>query len=365
MTTTAPTHEQQASRFAASVREHLSDLPEAELDELLDGLPADLAERLDDDGELGDPRQYADELRQAAGLPSRGEVRTAPSRRMRETLRETRIRFAERTSDFWAATPARRSLIEFLLALRPVWWVLRGLVLGWLLLMLAGHPVVNGLPFSFPALLLASVLVIVSVQWGRGRWQPKAWTVGLRRVTSAVAALLLLPVTGIAWNALTNPVYIESGPIVVDGLSIDGIPISSIFAFDCAGQPIDGVQLFDQNGQPLTTLHRDGGAGAEPVWGFDEERQENIVYDRNGLAGYAGMWNVFPLQEARAGIDRDPTRAEPRDATWPLAETLPLSPACAGAENAQSTTPEAGPAETSGGGPVGPDSAGRPDASGR
>ena len=67
MITTTPTDE-----FAAKVREALSDLPPDELDELTDGLEADLAERAEESGlELGDPSAYAEELRAAAGYPPR------------------------------------------------------------------------------------------------------------------------------------------------------------------------------------------------------------------------------------------------------------------------------------------------------
>lgn len=328
MTTTAPTHEQQAGEFAAAVRAHLADLPEAELDELLDGLQADLAERVADGGELGDAAQYADELRQAAGLPPRGEPVARERKRMREALRETRIDLARRTGAFWGATPARRAVRDFALSLRPVWWVLRGVVLGWIVLMLFGHPVVNGLPVSMPGLLLTGALVVLSVQWGRGAWAPKPWLVAVRRVVSAVAIVLLLPLIAIGWNAMTTPVYIESDPGLLPGLAQNGQQISNVFAFDCSGRPLDGVQLFDQEGRPITTLQQEGVAGAEPMWGFDEERQQNIVYERNALAGYSGMWNAFPLREARAGMDRDPAEAKARDARWPMDSTLPLSPQC-------------------------------------
>ena len=328
MTTTAPTHEQQAGEFTAAVRVHLADLPEAELDELLDGLQADLAERVADGGELGDAAQYADELRQAAGLPPRGEPVARERKRMREALRETRIDLARRTCAFWGATPARRAVRDFALSLRPVWWVLRGVVLGWIVLMLFGHPMVNGLPVSMPGLLLTGALVVLSVQWGRGAWAPKPWLVAVRRVVSAVAIVLLLPVVAIGWNAMTTPVYIESDPGLMPGLAQNGQQISNVFAFDCSGRPLDGVQLFDQEGRPITTLQEERVAGAEPMWGFDEERQQNIVYERNALAGYSGMWNAFPLREARAGMDRDPAEAKPRDARWPMDSTLPLSPQC-------------------------------------
>ncbi len=332
MTTTALTHEERATEFAAAVREHLADLPAAELDELRDGLQADVAERLEDGGELGDTAAYAAELRQAAGLPERSEtVSTAakPKRTIRESLRETGISIAKRTRTFWAATPARRAIVEFLVSLRPVWWVLRGMIVAWALLMLAGHPVVNGVPISPLALLLTGALVVVSVQWGRGRWALQGWLVVLRRIASVVAVVLVIPVVGVTVNAISSPVYVDSEPFVREGLFSNEDSITNIFAFDCTGAPLNGVQLFDQDGQPITTLQGDPTVGGEPMWGFDEERQQNITYGRNGIAGYSGMWNVYPLQEGRANLDRDPADAKMKDAKWPLEHTLPISPECA------------------------------------
>src|SRR3954464_4940069 len=61
------------AEFAAAVRAALTDLAPDEIDELTDGLEADLTDRLSDTDatELGDPRAYAEELRAAAGVPRR------------------------------------------------------------------------------------------------------------------------------------------------------------------------------------------------------------------------------------------------------------------------------------------------------
>ncbi len=328
MTTTAPTHEQQAIEFAAAVREHLADLPEAELDELLDGLQADLAERLADDDELGDPVRYADELRQAAGLPARDETAARGREKRRATLRERWAAARERSIVFWAATPGRRAARDFMLSLKPVWWVLRGLVLAQVLLALVGQGLGRDLnPLSFPVLL---ALVVVSVQWGRGEWASKRWARATRAVAQAVAVVLVLPVSMLTIDAAARPnyVYVDEG-MPPYGLFNSGMPVSNIFAFGCDGQQLDGVQLFDQNGQPITTLDGEAGTGAQPVWGFDDEHQSSVVYRRNALAGYSGMWNVFPLMEARDTISKSASEAEAKSAKWPMKETLPLSPVCA------------------------------------
>lgn len=329
MTATALTHEESARDFAAAVRTHLADLPAAELDELLDGLQADLAERLAEGGELGDPQQYAEEMRQAAGLPERNEEEVVAKPGLRESLRQRRITLAQRLRDFWAATPARRALIEFFVSLRPLWWVVRGAVVAWLVLWVFGHPLVSGVPISGLGTLVCAAAVVVSVQWGRGRWASSTWLTFLRRAASAVAVVALVPCGAVLANALGSPSYVEAEPYHPYGLTQNGEPIGNVFAFDCAGQPLDGVQLFDQNGHPITTLAGDG--ASEPPLGWDDERQHNIRYERNQLAGYAGTWNVFPLQEARGMWDRDPETFTAKAAEWPEARTLPLSPECAAA----------------------------------
>jgi hypothetical protein len=333
MTTIAPSYEDQAIAFAASVREQLADLPAVELDELLDGLQADLTERLADGGDLGDAAQYADELRQAAGLPPRDDDAKQAKRRVREQIRETSVSLADRASAYWGATSGRQAVRDFVLALRPLWWVLRGLTVSWLLLTLAtlyGHPVINGLPVSLPGAALTVGLTIVSVQWGRGVWAPNRWATGLRRAAQVAAVVLVLPMSVSIWSAATTPnyVYLDEDWQAYDGLMQNGNTISNIFAFDCTGQPLDGVQLFDQNGAPITTLQGDDASISEPMWGFDDERQQSIRYERNGLAGYAGTWNVYPLQEARAGVDVDIDTKQARQAVWPTATALPLSPDC-------------------------------------
>ena len=65
--------------FVARVRERLSDLPAEELQDLTEGLEADLTDLVAErgGGTLGDPDEYAQELRSAAGLEP------APRRRLR------------------------------------------------------------------------------------------------------------------------------------------------------------------------------------------------------------------------------------------------------------------------------------------
>ena len=110
--------------FADAVRAELADLSEEEIDDLVGGLVGDLTDQAEDAGgeiALGDPVSYAQELRDAAGLPARRtDAEAVPS-------------VAERLSAWWTRTVTGiRStafgawLVDLLVSLRALWWVLRG-----------------------------------------------------------------------------------------------------------------------------------------------------------------------------------------------------------------------------------------------
>jgi hypothetical protein len=337
--------------FAVAVRAQLDDLPADDVDDLLDGLEADLSDQAAEAGEdfaLPDAAAYAAELRAAAGLPERG---VAPSgiRSLRSRLDDLDARAAA----WLRSNPALTGLAAFFVALRPAWWVLRGTIAFALVAMTTGlggqhstaevrlldtltYPAANPL-----ALLLLGGLVVVSVQWGRGRWLPARWMRSLPVALTVVTAVAL-PIVGA--NAVASVrhalLYAESAEATPypPGLALDGQRVRNIFAYDADGQPLTHVQLFDQNGQPLTTVgssgQRDevdyyfsGGGGPAPV----AERE----------IGRQPVWNVFPLRELPADVwatgDGEPDTA---DATAPR---FPFSavPSAMGGEPEPSPTPAA------------------------
>ena len=192
-TTTLPRNE--VAAFATAVRTALSDLPPDELDELTDGLEADLSERLDeapdDTAGLGDPVAYAEELRAAAGYPPRAarshlgaampNLRTLP-----QQIRAGWTALVERHA--WLA-----SALAFLAVLRPVWWVLRGAAAYAILASLLG---VSGTALWF----VGVAMVVLSVQVGRGRMQHRSW---VRWTTHAVSAIVILFAPFLLGAALT------------------------------------------------------------------------------------------------------------------------------------------------------------------
>ncbi|HWM34346.1 MAG TPA: hypothetical protein VNR36_08930 [Pseudolysinimonas sp.] len=328
-TTTLPGTE--VAAFAAAVRTALADLPPDDLDELTDGLEADLAERAADAGEdLGDPVAYAEELRAAAGYPPRAarshvgaalpDLRTLP-RELRRRWNALRIR------NPWVA-----SLASFAVALRPVWWVFRGVAAHTLLASMLG---VNGLAW-WP---VGVGLVVLSVQAGRGRMRERAWVRWLTRAVTAivlVASPLLLGWAVNAWNNAMYPVY-DGEVWYPQSLNVGGTPIDNIFAYDANGDPIEQVQLFDQDGNPLNLI---GDTGAD-FWGAQDG---SMLVPSGDVPGRAG-WNVYPLAHVNSWSDyEDDGRiddTEVSETVFPSAHVKPLAGAVAPAEVAQPMTEEA------------------------
>lgn len=334
--------------FAASVRRQLDDLPEDELDEILGGLTADLAEQAaDNDGvlDLGDPAEYAEELRSAAGLPPRGAAVKRPP------LGERFTAWRRGVADGIRRNPFGAWLLEFLVALRPVWWVLRGLTLFALAkLMIAILPPWAYTPFEGWALpsnalewLLLLGAVVVSVQWGRGRWLPRNPLRHVRLVAS-VLSVLVLPLA--AGSVLSPRVeYIEGGGYVPQGLQLDGVQVNNIFAYDADGNPIDQVQLFTGKGTPLNLYGAGGdvavfGDGAMSEFGI-QDNGELATIPREDYRGQA-IWNVYPLDEAQM----DNTRGLPKMSTMKRPDPpFQKAPSIASTAPSPSPTPTPGATE--------------------
>ena len=135
------TAQDEINLYVFAVRAALGDLPESLRDELLEDLPEHLAE-VAADGEgsltdrLGSPEAYAADLRMSAGFVGGfpdPPGRTDQFKEMRDVAL-ARLRVADvRLGPLFGAERAS----EFLVQLRPAWWVLRGylaaMVLAWML----------------------------------------------------------------------------------------------------------------------------------------------------------------------------------------------------------------------------------------
>ncbi|WP_426594516.1 HAAS signaling domain-containing protein [Cellulomonas sp. McL0617] len=307
--------------YAAAVRAALDGLAPEQVEDLTDDLEADLADALADERhnahgrgvleQFGPPQEYAAELRAAAGL---APVAVEAARRTTREVLGTPVRAvrrggrtllgALREKPFWPPVES------FLVALRPFWWILRGWVGYQVLCYLAGATTMRWLPRSLVQWVVLAVAVVLSVQWGRGMWNRSrsfSWVAGAANVAAVVLVLpVFVTVQGQVhrWETVydnyargafspsvqTQVVYKDKA---VDGVVVDGIQVSNLFAYDAAGNPLTDVQIFDDRGRPVRTTF-DNGAGQ---FFFPETKEPWSFVSRTDADGRS-RWNVYPLKGA-------------------------------------------------------------------
>ena len=301
--------------YAAAVRSHLADLTPEQVDDLTDGLEADLAEAMEDataggaassadeasvldlTRRFGPAADYATELRAAAGL---GSPAGSPHRRpLREAARAVRVSWAERASagiDRIASVPGGPWLIETIPLLRPAWWLLR----GWVWFVIAAFPYTAGIsepfvptqPVTFVALL---VFLGLSVEWARGGLRSRRWARRGLVLAQTVAVVAVVPLlVAFAGQSRTETVYIDGGAPYIeqpaDGVIVDGMYVSNLFVYDAEGNPLHDVQIVDDRGRQVRTIVPDNGQewslpGVSEPWAFAPSP------DVDGR----DRWNVYPL----------------------------------------------------------------------
>lgn len=245
----------EVTAYVGLVRTALADLAPEDLEDLTGGLEADLAELAAESEEplisrLGEPSTYAAELRSAAGFPPAAAV-LAP-----ETKEPLLRRQAASLREAWASARSEHPWLE---QLRPVWWVFRGAVLAYVLLLFLGVGSPNLLGLVIGAGLSFWVGLI------QDRW------VGWRRTAvvaaNVAAALMVLPAL-VAVADARRPVYPEGYVEVApsEGTWINGEPAGNFYVYDGQGQRVDGARIFDQNGAALTVNPWDfyDGTGPQP-----------------------------------------------------------------------------------------------------
>jgi hypothetical protein len=282
--------------FVSAVRAQLDDLSVDEVTELTGGLEADLTDALAAEAGStpsqlhGDPVEYASELRAAAGLPPRaGGTRRGQRPGMAEEIigsAQTAIQAAIQDLDRQPWWPGVR---DFLIVVRPAWWVLRAWIVveAFFLVVGVGNSVVRG---GFGGLVLLIAAIVLSVQLARHSLVPQAWQPMLVVVWNVIAVLLLLPVMfASAGSGQYDNSYSDGDRARPEsGLYLGDQPVTNVFPYDAAGRPLVGVQLFDQDGRSLEvpednrTVYPDDGGEYELVPGSPP--------------GSAPRWNAFPLQ---------------------------------------------------------------------
>lgn len=328
--------------YVAAVRRALHDLPPEAADDLVDGLEGDLHELAAESStpladRLGPPHRYADELREAAGLPRRadgsdGQPRRAPAASRADAFADALVdALVEALVD--ARTRLRRQrwwapVASFADALRPAWWVAR----AWVALALAAWwwtgVELGADDLDLVVLVAFAGLVVVSTWAGQGRWSHHRWA---RRalVAGNVLAVLAVP-SALGWLSSPQPSYepVSTGAAEVappSGLYLDGLPVSNLHPYDAKGVPLAGVQLLDDFGRPVQV-----GEDNRVDWSQGSPRPFQPAVDAEGTV----RWNVFPMQVPGGGVGLRPEEALP-----PLLVPAPTAPAPAAAPPAADPSP--------------------------
>ncbi len=294
------------ARYAAAVRDALSDLPAAKRDLVLEDLEDHLAEVAAESGlplasRLGPPEEYAAELRAAYGAGHQPPRLRFP--RTRRLLRGTLFQLSG-----WRSYQAVRDYVP---ELRPAWWVLRAyLAVLVLAVMLRGDQTIHPIPNPFTSggiveLIAMAAAIVFSIKLGR--WSTRrndglSWPL---RAGNAVVALGGLIALG---SMSTIPAWIDTYSAsygMPDAYAAS--PITNIYAYTIDGRPLDGVLLYDQDGKPLSLKASDYG----------------IITDYPIAADGQPITNEYPLTQT--GIDGSRV-VPPRVAVPPVVPSSSPSP---------------------------------------
>lgn len=268
----SPVTSDEIVRYLDGVRAALADLPADVRDDLLEDEPAHLAEVLAEgtgtlEQRLGIPEAYAAELRAAAGLapPTGARSASTPSAAL------VRLRSGLRRADL-AIGPifGYERAADLLRLLRPGWWVLRGYLVGLVILNgIGGGDNASFLPFfgseAWAWVVVVGICVVASVRLGQlmprlRQWH--RWAIG-----AGTVLLLFLALVDLNWRPQT----------FYDGTNASYDPyagVTDIYPYDRDNQPLSDVQLYDQNGNPIQV--------GEP-WRCEDKQQ--IIYDQG-----SGVW---------------------------------------------------------------------------
>ena len=253
--------------YMAGVRAALTGLPEATRAELLEDLPEHLAEVLAEGTgtlveRLGTPEAYAAELRATAGFvggfpdPPKAASPWATPDEVRENFRDM---FGSTIAHLRKADVKAGPLIgyakvsDFLVLLRPAWWVLRGYLAAMVLAFILTDdsseigllPRIGG--SDIMALVLLGGAVIVSIMLGKRPGPRTTW--GKWALWSGTAVLVLF-----AWSGFLTADSNNRHPGYNDVGSYDTNPYSNVqdvYVYDSQSNLVQNARLYDQDGSPI------------------------------------------------------------------------------------------------------------------
>jgi hypothetical protein len=260
------TGQDEITTYVEGVRSALAGLPEATREELLEDLPEHLAEvRAEGTGtlteRLGTPQAYAAELRGTAGFvggfPDPPAGQWVPLSEVRDNV----LRLLGIVDVKVGPVIGYEKASDFLILLRPAWWVLRGYLAAMAIAYFFDDnsqrmgllPRIGG--SDLLAVILLAGSVIVSILLGRRTPGLSAWP--RYALWSGTAVLVLFALAGFvsADSETRTSGYSDAG-------SYNSNPygnVQDVYVYDSQGRLVQGARLFDQDGTPIQL--GPGGAG--------------------------------------------------------------------------------------------------------
>lgn len=277
-------------KFISEIEEFLQDLGPELREDILREVRENLEARAEDEsGELSLPnsREYANELRQAAGLEP-----VAPQKKVfKEFIAGIRERL-----DY---SPVANAVRNFLRPFKPLFWVAIGISSYSLLEhYIIGDDGYLGIPSTLEQWLLWVAVILFAVWVGAANFGPL-----LRRIRAVALAVAFVPMAimfqGLSENTIQlSDELVNGNPASrTTGLIYNGLTVTNIFPYDAEGNLLRDVRLVDDQGRPLnSSVER----LVTPV--VVELEDGNLVtsgYLRpsRGIDG-AEVWNVYPLKAA-------------------------------------------------------------------
>lgn len=302
---TAATIGEDVRRYVLDVQEALRDLAPEDVDDLTAGMTADLTEMIAERGgtardHLGTPERYAQDLRVAAGFPE-----SPPAARNGGVVTGMRI-LADRArtglAEVRAHNPVVDGIADFVVSLRPAWWLARGVFVAALLLL------VIGASWGVPVLLVlaglsAGVSVIVGRHTVAGSGGPGTaiarvlFDVG--GVLGGCATLLVVTTMVLPPTAVASTGFAPSTPGALAGAA-------NLYVYDELGERVETARIFDAEGNPVTLM--------DSEWQTQDERLD--VHGAPQRNSYPSVTEEEPRPWAEGHYRAD------RDAPWIPPQTI-------------------------------------------
>ncbi|WP_156926006.1 hypothetical protein [Glycomyces arizonensis] len=244
--------------YRLAVERHLADLPAPIREDLLNGLEEHLAEVSADlepgvplSHLLGSPEAYARELRETVEVPKGGvaeRFRRAVLVPVTDRLKSASNRFA-RGAGLGDFDDLRK-------ALKPAWWVLRGLIaamLTWYLMFGTGaavtYPVIRTELF-IAASLIGAVLLFVWLSLRLGV-RSQNWSRKYRVLVTVAGLYLLYGGWATFASSFIDDALFDTPITMTQSTTTDFDHAQDIYAYTEDGELLTDIYLFDEDGEPL------------------------------------------------------------------------------------------------------------------